>query len=138
MLETYLQYLTHLNKGLNRRGIVLPVNLNCDNGNFAPQVTIMEQFFYFNDVLLRVDSSASVNNLLGFINSSVDEFLRSRLLSEYEAEWLEKERSLLKQPSDAGVLPKTITQFSKGRVIREITSESVDSESEDTDFSEEV
>ena len=116
MISEYMEYLRQLDKRLKREGIVQELNLDCDKHHIEDQVTVLEQFLYFNDVMQVCDSSRKITSLLGFENVGLTEYLRNQIYEKYEVEWNRKLAELTKQPDDAGVINREIHVISQREV----------------------
>ena len=87
MLAEYLEHLKNLCGHLRREGVVIPVDLDCDAMHVYDQVNVIEQFLYFNRVLQISGSAYQLEDLLGFKDITVDEYLRNLIYEQYQAEW---------------------------------------------------
>ena len=112
MLNDYIEHLRQVNKKLQREGIVLPIDLDVDNQHIYSQVTILEHFLYFNSVLKKSDSLHNILDILNFKESTLTDFLRSKIYEDYEEEWNRKLAELTEQPKDAGNYGKPIEVIS--------------------------
>lgn len=113
MVDEYIEYLKQLNNRLRRNNIVLPIDLSCDNTHLADQVTVLEQFLYFNQVLKISDSTHKIDSLLEFDDISLNDFLKNQIYEKYESEWNKKLLELTKQPIDAGIVNKPLKIISR-------------------------
>lgn len=108
MLSQYLEHLNQIDKKLKREGINLALNLSVDGVHINEQVTILEQFLYFNRVLGVCDSIHKIPSLLNFDELGLTEFMRRQISEEYESEWNKKLAELTAQPEDAGKIDSEV------------------------------
>lgn len=108
MFAEYVSYLKDICLRLRREGVVIPVDLNCDATHLDDQVNVLEQFLYFNHVLQVSGSEFKIDNIPGFTDISVEEYLRKVLYERYQQDWARELASLTAQPEDAGVIDKPL------------------------------
>lgn len=112
MFKNYVNHLKKLNSMLVTKGIVLPINLDCDEAHIYEQVTILENFLFFNNVLKKCDSVSKIESLLDINESDLDAWIREQVFSDYNAEWNNRLAKLTSQPANAGTLGVEIKPFS--------------------------
>lgn len=116
MLDAYREHLKQLNKRLIREGIILPIDLDVDTTNLEDQVTIMESFLQFNEILKASDSRYKLQNLLNFTEQSVNDWLRDKAFEEYSVIWTKQLSALKQTPENAGIIEKPVNFLSMNEI----------------------
>lgn len=116
MRSTYLEHLSKINNNLKKEGIDLGLDFSENCTHLSEQVTVLEQYLYYNHILRTTNSNKQLVNILPFEESSLDDFLRKKLYEEYEDKWNAKLEELTKQPDDAGVLDSERKVIDRGAV----------------------
>lgn len=96
MLIHYLDYIKLLNKDLKRKGIYL---FDIDKYELYSQVSVLEEFFYLNDLFKQ---SGGTNFVQSQYKYDAMSYLRDKISAEYSDTWNKEFEELTKQPENAG------------------------------------
>lgn len=105
LVADYIEYLEQLNENLNRKGI--ETNVKLSEMSLEEDVNQLEQYMYFNEVLIKCDSSYKITDVLGYRQKELNDFLREKFYEDYNEEWLKRSENIIVQPKDAGDYSKT-------------------------------
>lgn len=105
LVADYIEYLEQLNENLNRKGI--ETNVKLSEMSLEEDVNKLEQYMYFNEVLIKCDSSYKITDVLGYRQKELNDFLREKFYEDYNEEWLKRSENIIVQPKDAGDYSKT-------------------------------
>lgn len=105
LVADYIEYLEQLNENLNRKGI--EINVKLSEMSLEEDVNKLEQYMYFNEVLIKCDSSYKITDVLGYRQKELNDFLREKFYEDYNEEWLKRSENIIVQPKDAGDYSKT-------------------------------
>lgn len=105
LVADYIEYLEQLNQNLNRKGI--ETNVKLSEMSLEEDVNKLEQYLYFNEVLIKCDSTYKIRDVLGYRQKDLNEFLREKFYKDYNEDWLKRSENIVTQPKDAGNYSKT-------------------------------
>ena len=110
MVDDYVEYLQQLNNNLKRKGV--ETNVTLKEATLAKDVNTLEQYFYYNKVLVTCDSNYKIVDALGYKNKSLYDFLREYFYDNYKEEWLLRSKDITIQPKEAGKYVKNVSVVS--------------------------
>lgn len=145
MIDDYVEYLQQLNSNLQRKGV--ETNVTLKESTLQKDVNTLEQYFYYNKVLVTCDSNYKITDVMGYKEKLLYDFLREYFYDNYKEEWLLRSKDITLQPKEAGkyvrnvsvVSPLEVKVFTESLnleqplVIKDDTTFSAD-ELEDDDF----
>ena len=105
MLEHYIEYLESQVKELNRKGIRLSVNVRVSKYDIQDCVKVLEEYYIMNGILTKTGGTKYIPSR--YIKTPMS-YLKDRIYSECESEWLEESEKLIRQPEDAGIISKNV------------------------------
>ena len=110
MIDDYVEYLQQLNSNLQRKGVETNVTLKEDT--LDKDVNTLEQYFYYNKVLVTCDSNYKITDVMGYKEKLLYDFLREYFYDNYKEEWLLRSKDITLQPKEAGKYVRNVTVVS--------------------------
>ena len=110
MIDDYVEYLQQLNNNLQRKGV--ETNVTLKEATLDKDVNTLEQYFYYNKVLVACDSNYKITDVMGYKEKLLYDFLREYFYDNYKEEWLLRSKDITLQPKEAGKYVRNVTVVS--------------------------
>ena len=92
MIDDYVEYLQQLNNNLQRKGV--ETNVTLKEATLDKDVNTLEQYFYYNKVLVACDSNYKITDVMGYKEKLLYDFLREYFYDNYKEEWVLRSKDM--------------------------------------------